>query len=399
MTGKAQGISQAGTPQGVILLMAAVMPIMAIISLVPVLPLLLQEFSATPGSQFLVPIALTVPALCVALFSPFAGWLSDRTGRKKLLVAALLLYAGTGILPLFLSDLMHIIASRIALGITEAAIMTVATALIGDYFVGERREKWIALQIAVGAISAIILIAVGGFLGETFGSRGPFLLYLLAIPVAIAAAVILFEPVRAARDAVTQAANNALVAVFPLIIITLGLGVIFYTIVVQLGPILQLSGPASPAKIGIAGAFANLGVVLGSVVFRFGRAKAGPFLLAVGLALAAIGYAGAGLSSTFNGIAFFAIVACVGSGLMLPNMLTWLMRMLPADLRGRGTGTWTGAFFLGQFLAPIIATAIATRTDGLGSVLQIYAAFAAVGALAAVVAYRRQAGRVTGQAG
>ena len=94
----------ASARHGVILLMAAVMPIMAIISLVPVLPLLLKEFSDTPGAPFLVPMALTVPALCVALFAPLAGWLSDRVGRKKLLITALLLYSAAGILPLMLTE-------------------------------------------------------------------------------------------------------------------------------------------------------------------------------------------------------------------------------------------------------------------------------------------------------
>ena len=63
------------TRHGVVILAASVMPIMAIISLVPVLPLLEREFASVPGSAFLVPMALTIPALCVALFSPLAGWL------------------------------------------------------------------------------------------------------------------------------------------------------------------------------------------------------------------------------------------------------------------------------------------------------------------------------------
>jgi MFS family permease len=120
------------TKHGIILMLAAVMPAMAIISLVPVLPLLLAEFSKVTGSEFLVPIAMTVPALCVALFSPLAGWISDKAGRKPVLLSALLIYAFIGLLPFFLSDLMHIIAARVVLGIAEAAIMTVATALIAD---------------------------------------------------------------------------------------------------------------------------------------------------------------------------------------------------------------------------------------------------------------------------
>ena len=179
----------AGARQGIVLLAASIMPIMAIVSLVPVLPMLMGEFADVAGSEFLVPMALTIPALCVALFSPVAGWLADRVGRKILLVAALLLYAVFGILPWFIADLFQMIAARIALGLVEAVIMTVATVLIGDYFIGERREKWIALQVAVGSIAAIVLIAISGALGDAFGSRGPFLLYLLALPIAVAAAV------------------------------------------------------------------------------------------------------------------------------------------------------------------------------------------------------------------
>ena len=372
-------------------MLCAVMPIMAIISLVPVLPLLLKEFANTPGSEFLVPIALTIPALCVALFSPVAGWLSDKVGRKKLLVGALLIYAVAGSLPLFLTDLKHIIASRFVLGVVEAAIMTVATALIGDYFTGERREKWIGIQIATGSFAAIILIAAGGFLGEAFGSRGPFLLYALAIPIALAAAIILYEPIKVAKEPEFQAVQFPLRAVLPLILITGGVGLLFYSILVQLGPILQLSGPVSPAMIGIAGAAANLGVVMGSLVFRRSIHRTGSILLAVGLGISAIGYAGAGSADSFVWIAVFAVVACIGSGLMLPNMMAWIMRLLPDEMRGRGIGFWTGAFFLGQFIAPVIATALSAKMGGLANTLLVYAVLAAASAIITWVSYRREA--------
>lgn len=388
-------VPAASTKHGVILLLCAVMPIMAIISLVPVLPLLLEEFAATPGSEFLVPIALTIPALCVALFSPVAGWVSDKMGRKKLLVGALLIYAAAGSFPLFLTDLKQIIASRFVLGIVEAAIMTVATTLIGDYFTGERREKWIGVQIATGSFAAIILIAAGGFLGEAFGSRGPFLLYVLAIPIALAAAIILYEPVRQVKDPEIQAVRFPIKSVLPLILITGGVGLLFYSVVVQLGPILQLSGSVSPAMIGIAGAAANLGVVVGSLLFRRSIHLTGPILLAVGMMISAIGYAGAGSADSFVLIASFAVIACIGSGLMLPNMMAWIMRYLPDEVRGRGIGFWTGAFFLGQFTAPVIATALSARAGGLANTLLIYAALAAVGALLALFARRNNLQAVT----
>lgn len=92
----------ASTKHGIILILAAIMPVMAVISLVPVLPMLLEEFKLVDGYEVLVPIAMTIPALCVALFSPLAGAISDKMGRKPLLIIALIIYSVIGILPYFL---------------------------------------------------------------------------------------------------------------------------------------------------------------------------------------------------------------------------------------------------------------------------------------------------------
>lgn len=369
---------QASTRHGVILMLAAVMPTMAIVALVPVLPLLLREFADVPGSAVLVPMALTIPALCVALFSPVAGWMSDRVGRKRLLVGALVGYACFGVLPLFLHSLTTILAARVALGLTEAIIMTVATALVADYFEGERREHWVSIQIATASVSAIVLIAMGGALGEAFGSRGPFWLYLLALPVAIAGAAILFEPAKPGTTLRSPAEGTATRGIAALVAITFGIGLLFYTIIVQLGPVIEVTGVTSPAMIGLAGAAANLGVMVGSLLFGRLKALPGQRLLALGLPLVALGYVGLALSTAFYLTAASAVLVCVGSGLMLPTMLTWVLRRLPPETRGRGTGTWTGAFFLAQFVAPITAARLSGLLGGLSGAFLFFAAAAAL---------------------
>lgn len=387
----ASTVQVAGTRHGVMILIASVMPVMAIIALVPVLPLLLREFAGVGGSEFLVPIAMTVPALCVAVFSPLAGWLSDRLGRKNLLVGSLVLYAVFGIIPWFLDDLFQIIGARIALGLVEAMIMTVATTLIGDYFEGEKRERWIALQVAAASLSAIVLIAMGGILGELLGSRGPFLMYLLALPAAAAAAAILFEPAAARSDTNVADLRFSLGAIAPLVLTTLFVGVVFYTIIVQLGPILETPGAVSPGVIGMIGAACNCAVGLGSLVFHKAKEQVGPRLLAAGLVIAALGYAGASLSTTLPVIAAFVILASIGSGIMLPNMLTWTMSRLPPQMRGRGMGLWTGAFFLGQFLAPLLAAAVTGMTGAMAATLLAYATTIAAVAVIALLLSRRTA--------
>ena len=375
--------TQASTRHGVILMLTAVMPTMAIIALVPVLPLLLREFADVPGSAVLVPMALTVPALCVALFSPLAGWMSDRLGRKRLLIGALVCYAGFGLLPLLLASLPAILAARVALGVTEAVIMTVATALVGDYFEGERRERWVSIQIATASLSAIVLIAAGGALGEVLGSRGPFWLYLLALPVAAAGALTLFEPDRV-RPAQRPADAQSTRGIAGLVAITFGLGLLFYTIIVQLGPVIVATGVTSPALIGLAGAAANMGVMAGSLLFGRLKAAPGQRLLALGLPMVALGYVGVALSPDYYLTAASAVVICIGNGLMLPTMLAWVLRRLPPETRGRGTGIWTGAFFLAQFVAPILAAGLSGLLGGLSHSFLFFAAAAALSAGAAL---------------
>lgn len=370
--------NSATNKHGIILILAAVMPAMAIISLVPVLPLLMQEFAHVQGSEFLVPIAMTVPALCVALFSPLAGWLSDKAGRKSVLLCALLIYALIGLLPFFLTDLFHIIVARVVLGVAEAAIMTVATALIADYFHGRARQRWVAIQIASVSLSAIVLIGIGGILGEILGSRGPFLLYLLALPIALFVWLVLFEPEHNAVAANINSPNLPWSKVLPLLFITLFVGIIFYTVIVKLGEILALTTTVTPAIIGGIGAAANIGVALGSVIFKRFKGASGPMLVSIGFMLAAIGYCGAALSGNLLLSSIFVIVACLGFGTLLPTMLTWVLKELPENVRGRGTGLWTGCFFLGQFAAPIVVTALQSQLGGLDSVLLLLAGLSAL---------------------
>jgi MFS family permease len=82
------------------------------------------------------------------------------------LIVGMIAYAFFGKSPIFLDDLLAIIATRIGVGVCEAIIMTVTTTLICDYFSGPAREKWLASQTAVASLSALVLIFVGGLLGS-----------------------------------------------------------------------------------------------------------------------------------------------------------------------------------------------------------------------------------------
>src|SRR6185312_16921062 len=130
--------------------------------LVPDLPLLLQHFRAQPGSDFLVPMILTTPALCVAVFSSAAGVFADSWGRRRLLLVALFAYGALGMAPLLFSTLHGILASRVIVGLAEASAVTAASSLLGDYFLDRDRKRWLSYQQMITPLFAAFSYLVGG---------------------------------------------------------------------------------------------------------------------------------------------------------------------------------------------------------------------------------------------
>src|SRR5215217_6215537 len=115
----AEAPGPAGRIQAGLLVAGSCMPVLGAVLLAPVLPTLSQAFADTPGVALLVPLTLTLPALFVALFSPLAGWVADRVGRKQLLIGAMLAYAVFATAPLWLQTLGSIALSRVGVGIAE----------------------------------------------------------------------------------------------------------------------------------------------------------------------------------------------------------------------------------------------------------------------------------------
>lgn len=83
----------------------------------------------------------------------------------------------------------------------------------------------------------------------------------------------------------------------------------------------------------------------------------------------------------------------LGNGLLLPALLTWALTPLTYEQRGRGTGLWTSASFLGNFASPIVVIALGAAFGGLGP------AIAAIGAASLVVGVAVRLGRRSSSAG
>jgi MFS family permease len=360
----------AGRAQALVLLLSSCLAVLGAVLLAPVLPAIEDAFAGTPGVEALTPIVLTAPALVIGLTAMIAGRIVDRLGRKRLLVSALLVYAVVGTAPLWLPSLQLIVVSRVLVGLTEAAIMTCCTTLLADYFHGSQRERYFGLQVVFTTVAATIFFGVGGALGAQ-NWRAPFWLYAVSLPLAVAAARYVWQPAPRAQ----AAARNEKLSPLPWrslrtpVLVTLLGGLVFYVLIVELSFKLDDIGVKSTATIGVASAIASLGTAVGG--FLFGRlAKRGPAVtVPLAFGLSGVGLIGMGLASSVPVVVAFAVVAGFGNGLILPSLLTWALGPLTFEQRGRGTGVWTSAFFVGQFVCPLLVLALTGGFDSLGAAI------------------------------
>lgn len=374
-------IERARPIQAYLLLLCGCMSVLAAVVIAPILPKMQAHFAALAGAHYLVPLALTTPGLVIGLLSVPIGLLADRVGRKQLLIGGLSLYALFGMAPLWLDSLYPILATRLGVGFSEAVIMTCCTALIGDYFQGLQRERYLALNTTFASSSAVIFIAIGGALGE-FGWRVPFAVYGVSLLLACAALVMLWEPPRRnpAAAHVSTVATPELVwrpwLLLGICLVTLFGGVMFMAVQVHIGYLLERVGVTSSSTVGLIAAVAQLAVVIGSLFFRLLLRKSMRVSLRLALAMSGIGlgFVLVGSASDLVGVAVGAVVAGFGGGILLPTLLCWNMNHLSGARRALGTGAWMAAFFFGQFLTPIVVVGIAGSVGSIGSAITLLGA-------------------------
>ena len=381
---------KAGARQAALLVAGSCMPVLGAVLLAPVLPTLSRTFADTPGVSLLVPLALTVPALFVALFSPLAGYVADRVGRKQLLIIAMVAYALFGTAPLWLDSLGAIVASRVGVGIAEAAIMTCCTTLITDYYDGVQRNKYLGLQVMVSALAATAFFALGGLLGNV-SWRAPFWMYAASLVIVIPMVFLLWEPAKTG-SAVKERTPVPWRQIGVPALVTLFGGVVFYALIVHLPYVLAGLGVSDPGLIGLAAAIASLATAAGAISFRYLAAWGTFKLLFAAFGLAAVGLAVVSVAGSVPLAIAGAVIASAGTGILLPTLLTWAVSGLEFKQRGRGTGIWTGSLFVGQFLTPIVLGMAAAALGNLSTALGALGIACAVAAIAVIVS-RRQTSR------
>jgi len=162
--------------------------------IIPILPEVVLEHGL---SEVHVGGLLTVYALASFFTAPLWGALSDRTGRKKLILIGLFGFSMSFVIFASFIDLLPMLyISRIVGGIFSGALYTAVTGFVADMTTEEERNKYMGLLGMSIGLGFIFGPAIGGLLGAQ-SLQLPFIASaLLLFALLIYASIILKEPER-----------------------------------------------------------------------------------------------------------------------------------------------------------------------------------------------------------
>ena len=130
------------------------------LSKTPVLPLFAHALNASPAEIGWIVMASTLPGI---LISYPAGALSDHLGKRRLLLASLIVFATAPFLYLIISNAWQLMAVRFYHGFATAIFGTVASAAIAERYTTDRAAK-LSTYSSITIVGRSVAPFLGGFL-------------------------------------------------------------------------------------------------------------------------------------------------------------------------------------------------------------------------------------------
>jgi MFS transporter, DHA1 family, multidrug resistance protein len=348
----------------------------------PLVPLLLAVFTVMLGLGIIAPllpvyardlgadgmvlgVVFSVFSLFRTLFTPVAGILSDRWGRKYFMLAGLASYCVVSLAYIRADSIPLLLLVRILHGVAAALVIPVANAYVGDLAPRNREGTYTGLFLVSFLLGFALGPALGGLLHDRFGIASCFLtlgllaslsftLVLFRVPNLKVAPLLRQEPSGEEPRGVLRSPFLLALLVFTLVS-ALGRGSILCFLPIlateKLGMSAGLLGTVLTTNLVLA---AVLQLPLGMMADRFNR----KILLLSGTMLSGAMFAAIPLATGFKSLFLINIAMGVAMALALPSS----QAMAVSAARGRGMGkvlsilqSATGAgFAAGPLLSGII---------------------------------------------
>ncbi len=346
--------------------------------IIPLSPYLASRFQATATQ---IGMLMAIYSFFQFVFSPFWGSLSDRIGRRPVILISLFGGALSYVWFAFAQALWMLFAARALAGLFGGNIST-AHAYIADITDEKNRSKGMGLLGAAFGLGFIFGPLIGGLLtvvGQSLGSEPPLGESFPALGAAaicfgnFALALVTLKeslPPNARRTSSHRPGrlNNIFEhfrrpLVGQLIFVFFLSGLAMAQMEVMLFPYMQSKFGWDQAQSSYG--FAYVGVLMvftqGYLIRKWMPRYGEPFLLMMGLLCFAISLFGVALSDTIMAMAFAMTMLALGNGFMRPPNLGMISLLTPPHEQGAVLGVTNSLASLGRILGPVLGGVLYER--------------------------------------
>lgn len=174
----------------------------------PVLPEMTGYFHTTPA---LASMSLTAGMIGLAAGQLFIGPLTDKYGRKLILVGSMLLFVVASLLCIFSGDIFMFNAMRVLQGLAGAGGIVIAKSMSVDMYTGRELASFMALLGAINGIAPVCAPVVGGLMADVTSWTGVFAVILAVGIVLMVCSMFLpetLQPANRIRKSVIKVYGN-----------------------------------------------------------------------------------------------------------------------------------------------------------------------------------------------
>jgi len=324
------------------------------------------DLSASAATVQLTLTAFLV-GMCTGQF--LLGSVSDRFGRRRVLIAALVVFAASGLAAVFSPGIEVFIALRLVQGFSGAGSVVISRAIAVDLSKGAAAVRALSIMAMVGAVAPLIAPPIGGVVADLFGWRGVLAVIAAISTVMLVVAVVVVPESLPVEQRHTGGIGSSFRVMGRLLADRAYLGYVFVAGSSFAGVMAYIS--ASPfvgqrilgmdeVSYSLIFALGAAGLVVGNYANARWAARVGPArMLRLGLALMlgssvfVLVLVAAGWLSVPTFLAF-ALVQSLGGGCTLPNASA--LGLARADA-ARGTGSallGSIQFLCGAVASPIV---------------------------------------------
>ncbi|WP_102264701.1 MFS transporter [Mesobacillus jeotgali] len=323
--------------------------------IIPVIPFYAEEIGATPTQLGLL---MAVYSLMQFLFAPMWGRISDRIGRKPVIMIGILGLSLSFFLMALSTELWMLFAARIIGGFLSSANMPTVMAYVADITSEEDRGKGMGIIGASVGLGFIFGPAIGGVFSQSSLNTPFYLAGATSLVTFLFVTFVLKESLSAEqrsnqdkeKTSLLKALNGPLSMLFLLqLFVSLSLAGLEATFAyfaaekaglgsVELGYIFMIMG--------LAGA-----VVQGGLVGRLTKKLGEGVVIQLGIIISAAGFGLILLTEGFGTAALFLTIFGIGNGLIRPSVSSLLTKKSTTG-HGGTTGLLSSFDSLGRIIGP-----------------------------------------------